>query len=434
MKLRRMMASGMKVALLVLLAGQGVKAGVLVVDPGGGAGAALLKQALLDAKDGEIVLVRQGDYSLPGNERYVIQGKGLTLCNDAGVEIVLQSLLVDAVPADRTVVVRGFTVQPEPNEIFPQFPALEVTDCVGTIWAEGCTLLGDLGWCEEFFAGPIYLNGTAGLVVDSSAAVVLQSCTVTGGDGYFAHLSRSFSDLHETLGAPGVKVVGSNLLLDHCTVTGGSPGAGSSAMPYNGTPSGSPGVQVSGSFVHITGSTVQGGGNNSNVAVNDKSGDGLQVLTVDSLVKYRDSTFTPGAVIPVGTSGVPISAPAGTLVALSNPSRAFTVSSPLREGQLGSMAFQGEPNDLVLLLVSLQAGFVPMPSRQGVAVAGLNPLLFLVGLGQADGAGQLTIPFIAPAIPTGVDGLTIEIQAAAKGGAGATLEAASALVWLDASL
>jgi len=414
-----------------------VKAGVIVVDPGGGPGAALLQAALLDAKDGEIVLLRDGQYFLGENEAYQLEGKGLTLCSDEGARgLLLPGLRISNVPAERTVVVRGLTIGPPAYSMSGDgLPGLAIEDCAATVWVEDCTLVGREGLAVGVFL-PEYSAPAPGLRAVSSDAVVLQGCTVTGGKGNNG--SNLFTLHFERSGANGLEAIDSSVVLDHCTVTGGN--EGNPKFPFPPAPpfpqqGGGDGMQVQGSFVHCTGSTITGGGNSSNDWPDDFAGDGVEVLDAASLVQQRDATFLAGTLVDQGVAGQALVAPAGTVIAMPAPARAFTVSSPLREGQLGTMAYDGEPGDLVLLLVSLQAGFAPLPSRQGVAVAGLNPLLFLLGLGQADGAGQLTIPFVMPAIPSGVDGLTIEMQAAAKGGpGGATLEAASALVWLDASL
>ena len=58
------------------------EAGVIVVDPAGGDGSALLQAALDDATNGDIVVVRAGTYALPASERYVVAG-GVTLVADA---------------------------------------------------------------------------------------------------------------------------------------------------------------------------------------------------------------------------------------------------------------------------------------------------------------------------------------------------------------
>src|SRR5262245_62027669 len=185
MKLHRLVI--LASAFLCGLAGsEAARANVVVVDPAGGDGSGPLKHALQTAADGDIALLRNGDYTLlVPNDRYVISGKGLTLTRDTGVpELTLPALLVSNIPFDRTVVVRGLKLGPSYPDAAAGLPGLEVLNSSGTVLAEDCALQGGVGSHPQLF-NPFdtYHPAGEGLRATGSAGVVLTRCTVQGGMG-----------------------------------------------------------------------------------------------------------------------------------------------------------------------------------------------------------------------------------------------------------
>jgi hypothetical protein len=57
------------------------------------------------------------------------------------------------------------------------------------------------------------------------------------------------------------------------------------------------------------------------------------------------------------------------------PARYVTISSPPREGQLGAPTIQGQPGDVVALLVSLVDDFQPLAGKHGVLLLDTSVLL-----------------------------------------------------------
>jgi hypothetical protein len=87
-----------------------------------------------------------------------------------------------------------------------------------------------------------------------------------------------------------------------------------------------------------------------------------------------------------------------------------------------------------VLLVGLGAGFAPLLLREGPLMLDAGVLL-IVPLGTiTDPGGALAVPFVAPALAPVLSGLTVPLQLAVSAGVATTLEASSALAWLDAGL
>jgi len=398
----------------------------IVVDPTGHGDFTTLQAALLAAADGELILVKAGAYeSAPRGGGFSIAGKGLALVAEAGARVSIPWLEVTGVPAGRTVVVRGLGIDPAAGNPHPVRPGVELSESAGTLWLEDCSIRGASGWYEEGFGWGMAQHGVSAHGGD----VVLQRCTVIGGKG-----TPSTPAVWSSVGGAGVWVQGGHAALHDCTVTGGAGGDGEdSAFAFS---DGGSGVEVwSQALASLAGCTVTGG---SNGLLNPGyssgyTGGGLTVASASAFAWVRASDFAAGAVVGNGHPGAPVEALLpGNVTSFAAPARSLEVSSPLREGQSGALQVHGQPGDQLLLLAAPDAGFAPLPGKQG-ALALAAPVLLPVSLGTiTDPAGTLTVPFITPHLAPGLEGLSVLFQLGVMHDGLVTLEAGTALAWLDA--
>jgi hypothetical protein len=408
----------------------------IVVDPAGGGDFTSLAEALQVAADGEQILVKAGTYLPSSIGSFSISGKGLSICAEAGALVRIAGLSVSAVPAGHWVIVRGLVLDPAVSgSTFFGEPGVEVQG-PGAVWLEDCTLLGTNGSASGGFG--FGLVGEAGAQVHDGGSLILERCTVIGGNGKDA-VGGMFSGTPPSAGAPGVRVEHGRVALHDCTVTGGNGGASGPNQNIALSPDGGAGVMVdTDGFADIAGCTVTGGSNGSNPPDidYDMSGMGVACTSIPGAsVWIRDSEFHEGPVVGAGLPGFPISVPASLLTTFTAPSASVSITSPLREGQLGTLQIQAQQGDKVLLLVALGANFAPMKARQGVFLLDTSVLLLPVALGSiSDPGGALALPFVTPNLNPVLKGLMVPLQLVVVHGGVTTIEGGTALGWLDSSL
>ena len=133
--------------------------------------------------------------------------------------------------------------------------------------------------------------------------------------------------------------------------------------------------------------------------------------------------------------GLALNAPPGTVTSFSAPARDLSISSPLREGQPGTLTIQGEVGDFAWVIVSLGAAYQPLAPKQGVLLLDSSVLLLPVAVGVITSpSGTLTVPFVTPQLNPVLKGLTVPMQLAVQAGGVTTLESVTLLGWLDSTL
>jgi hypothetical protein len=408
-------------------------AGVIVVDPGGGNGAAALQAALAGAADGDIVLVRAGIYtSFASPSYYTIAGKGLTLTTDAATPPVLGPLEVEQVPAGSTAFVRGLVLGQSavPTMLGSAAPGLDAHDNAGTVWIEDCTLAGMDGNGLLFIGNS---SGAPGASLSNCAGVVLQRCSLTGGRGA-NYSSVTGIKYYATNAGDALRATGeSRVTARECSFQGGVGGSGQTISPGIESASGGDGAFLQHATIDLADCTLTGGSNGSgNLTTFDQAGNGLTLEWATAT--QRGCSFTGAALVPAGVPSLPVWPGLEFVTDYPSSARGFAISSPLQEGQVGSFEVDGEPGDVVTLLLALEAGFAPLASKQGVLTLSPLPALLLVPLGPTDGSGQLSGGFTAPPLPAALMGATLPLQIVVQNSGTTTLEGSSAFVWLDASL
>src|SRR5262245_53145394 len=138
------MHTSVRCGLFLLAAAATSRGSVIVVDPGGGSGGAALLQSAIDAaQDGDILLLRPGDYASAAGNHPQIVDKGLALIVDGPPgSVVLSGLRIASALPDSHVFERGLVVAPQP--LVASGAGVVEADSAGTIWLEDCVLAGAL--------------------------------------------------------------------------------------------------------------------------------------------------------------------------------------------------------------------------------------------------------------------------------------------------
>ena len=413
------------VAFALGLAALPAHAGVIVVDPAGGpGGGALLQAAVNAAQPGDILLLRDGDYT----DADVLATKVLSLVADTPSGTVHLRRLTIAPPpgSSGTVLTRGLVITPP--ALVNAHPAAGLTfqGSFGTnisAWVEDCAVTASqLDWPTLGFppssAGP----GIDILIVAASS--VLRS-SATGAPGFDAGVDPA------TGGGRGIQSALGSLTVCESVITGGRGGDGFGVGPLS-TDGGSA-IFVNGT-VSVMGCTLQGGDEGANNGTAVKPGPGLELGT--GLATVRDSTLLVGAIVDGGTATTPVVTPPGSSsLAFPAAARSLAVSSPVREGALATLDLAGETGDGVWLWVAQSASYKLLTSKQGSFMLGapLPSPLFLGAI--TDPSGELQLQFHMPSLPNGIDGAVLYLQSVMTPSAGGTvMGSGSALLWIDSTL
>jgi len=425
------MRSSIRCAWLVLIICSSARAGVIVVDPGGGPGGAALLQAAIDsAQSGDILLLRPGDYtSLPGGHPHLVD-KSLSLVVDGPPgSVVLSGLRIGSNDPAFRLLLRGLHVAPAPMTALDA-GAVDVSGD-GNFWFEDCVFAGSLAPSGNPVPG---LGGSLGS--GSIPELMLVRCTLLGGDGPDEVPGVSAA----VAGAPGADLVAAITLLTisihECTIRGGRGGDGD---PFAGggstTADGGSGLVLIGvSPVSILESTIVGGDEGAANPAATKPGPGITVGVVN--LKRRDTLIQAGA---VNGSGTPVDDITVLCCFFSETfpaaGRGLSVPSPLREGEAALLHAHGEVGDGVWILLGLDYGLTQFDKYQGnlVLESTLPQLAFLGTI--TDPSGAIDHPFHMSTLPAGTDGFLVEMQSImTPAGGGALMGSGTALVWLDASI
>ena len=400
------------------------RADVIVVDPQGGPGGGLLLQQAIDsAHDGDILLLRPGDYT---DIDVVVSGKLLSLVADAGgAQVTLRRLTVVPPFVVGTPLVRGVRAEPPPQaaNLGSGLIAGGPVSTATTMWLEDCTAFGNP--VDADGPGPFPTLPGAGMTVGFVTRAIVVRCEGTGSDG-----QNEASGAVATAGGAGISTDG-NVVIDECTFTGGAGGDGQ-ANPLYGS-DGGPGAITNAGVAWLMGCTLQGGDEGADNDESVQAGAGLFVGLGG--VYLRDVAALPGDVDGLGTPGVPIDAEASELISLFPAApRGLSVPAPLREDLDSVLSAHGEPGDAVFVWIASEATIHNLPGKQGAFLLS-SPLPAPVLLGViTDPSGTLDVTFHVPLLPAAQDGAVLFLQSAmAPAAGGVVLGSGTAFVWIDQS-
>ena len=407
------------------------RADVIVVDPHGGPGAALLVSALDAAKPGDIILLRDGEYLSAG---VINVSKGLTLIADTGTSIELPSLDF-RLPDGQLILLRGLRLKGSHQELpwgTPQ--ALDVM--AGgpqsmKVWIEDCELEGTQGWVSPSGHG---FSGGMGFSGSRLGALVVERSRVSAGAGANAATGAGGEVTQPTPGGEGMSLdVCKFVVLDEVAVTGGRGGDGTDFVHVaNG---GAAVVVFPGATLALQGCRIRGGDEGDANPAWTEPGSGLFLFEEGAAASVRDSAIVAGAVHGDGTAVPDIELYDGgpAPVAYPDPARVLAIDSPVREFGHCRLHVEGEPGDFAFMFLSTAPGGLPMPSYQGLF--SLDPLLPVspMTLGLVGATGMLDVDRVMPALPHGVDAAIFFAQLVVDHDGALLLGTASSIVWISAA-
>jgi len=267
--------------------------------------------------------------------------------------------------------------------------------------------------------------GTAGAVLVDCTAVNFVRCQLTGGAG----APENPLPLHghpASRGGHGADVERSSVTFHECTLRGGVGGDGVTAATGK---EGGAGLFVTSSRVLLAGGSAKGG---DKAPLSAAPGDGILVVGSGSTAYLRGSTVAAGAGAPAAQD---IDAPPGTVDSFAAPPRSLEVSSPLHEGQAGTLVIGGQPGDLTAVFLAFPSAEAFLPGKQGAFLLGsplFGPALLAV---NPTPTGEWTIPFTAgPLVPATLAEQSFLLQLVVHDGTQVLLEDGSSLTLLDAAV
>jgi hypothetical protein len=393
---------------------------VLVVDQSGGPGADFqsIWAAVFAAQDGDVLLIRTGSYSFPID----IDGKALTLVEDAGAEVRIPSCTVSNLTAEQTVVLRGLHFE---GHYTSTTPTVDLFDNAGLVWMEDC----------------LVQDGAPAVSVGAGCRAVLERCELVGVTGGWVFLFTHI-DAGPALGSS----LGTVTLHD-CHLVGGDgeDGHPSETLPIGPDP-GAPAYALDGGALFSSGSTFVGGRGGDGITAWDGTsyvcvppepgGAGLLLQGAAPIAHLLDTDLAGGAPggpagsCPPGAPGPSLDLQAGSAVTLPGSAISLALGPPVREGQTLTGTIAGAPGAVAFLAASTQPADVLVLPLSGVLHLAATSVV--VAPGVLDASGELALAF--PIAGIDGEGAVAWAQALTCASGECALGAAASFVVLDASL
>ncbi len=316
-----------------------------------------IQEALDAAAAGDRIVVRAGDYD---ELVRVATGSSVSLVAEAGGLVRVRGVVVERLPQDQTVVVRG--IRAELGSVYP--PGIAVAHCLGNVWIEDCTAEAR--------------RSLIGVQVTDSDSVVLVRCRVAGGTALVRSGVSFFDcDVDAAESVPGIDAFDSCITVQGGRVAGGrGDDAGSFQGEIRDAGSGHPGIRLWGaagrSDATIIGVALDGG----------PGGEALDAGTH-------------------AANGAPLDVLAGTYHISRGANRSIEAPTAVSDERSVVMSLDGEPGQRAWIVVP--QGAVRTIGDEVVGDAGLpaaladaNPIL----LGTVPSSGRFERSF---AVPNGFD-------------------------------
>ena len=416
-----------RILLAVLVLAPLARAGVLVVDSGGGGDFTTVSAAVAAAADGDTILVHAGTYVEAGP--VVIDGKPLSIVAEWRPASQLPSVKIqpglevrNLAPGEFVILenleLRGAISTPTSAAT----AGLVLHDNNSHVRAQGCTVTGGDG------ASNVFPDGAAAVDVQNSYSTALTGCYLDGGAGQF---SPTLSIVTGN-GGPGLALAGGQVHLSHSFASGGSGGSDAIGGFGQGGDGGDGIAHASGTLLLV--SSVARGGDGGTSFHGGDGGDGLHLSATGFAWLMAGSGSSagdggPSDEGPDGADGLFISDPGSIVVDYHGHPHGFDVTSPVREGQAGSLILEGDATDSTLLFASLAPHQLAFPAKQGVLMLSPTSLIGPFALGS----GSATLPFVAPVLPASLPVLNVHVQPIYLGADGVVLGPGRVLTLLDAA-
>ena len=380
---------------------------VWVVDQAGSGDFTDFGPALVAAGDGDVLLVKSGDYGTPPDD-LTIDGMSLSVVADAGanVRLVFRTAIRN-LASDQRVVLHGLRLDPLPPPEGASGPGLVMNDCDGAVWIVDCDVRGD--------------GANTGLEATDCDRIVVSDCEVRGSSAAFGPGGPFFA-------SSGIVATNSNLQLFDCTVAGAD--GITSSIPSVPSGPGAHGIGWSGGDLFVDRTTVSGGdgGDGADLFGSCLSpaagGDAVHVVTASTIRTVEPNLVagnagTPAAGCPDGTDGSALGGPglgASTVTNLPDAARLMEIDSPVREGQTLNVHFEGPPLEFAFLVLSGAPEVSPTTTFVADLLVTQPWVLEFVGVIQPDGSADVTLTAgsISPALESleiFAQGFTVDLVA-----------------------
>lgn len=404
-------------------------ADVLVVQPGNPQAYPQIQAAVDAAVDGDVVLVKSGDYTT-----FQIVDEAITVVADTGAVVrVAGAVRVRGLAAARSVVLSGLEVTGEFNAFDAQRHGLLVRNCGGSVRVIDCT-----------FRGAVNANSSCqpahGAYVELSQDVAFERCTLVGHGADFVT-------------GRGLETVGARVALHDSIVHGGDGGQNlQCAFGYaDGGDGGSGAFLGSGSFGFASRTEFQGGAGGAGTqfcsfpcfyngsgghGVSLLTGSGAQFVEIDSIASggLRGACNTCFGACQGYCIGIDGGDWANSVVHVTGTGASLGAPRVVREGQTIQLDVHGTPGERVELRFSSRPAFGLHAGGRGVSLLSRRVDPFVADLGTLPASGVLSISWTVPDLGAGVNGTVIHAQAATIGaGAVTTFTGPAAITLLDSS-
>jgi hypothetical protein len=413
---------------VLLLATPLLRAGVLVVDADGGGDFTTLSAAVAAAVDGDMILVHDGDYVEPAP--IVIDGKALTIAGEWVTPTqfwpsvtIRPGLVIQHLAPGKMVFLENLAfIGADGTSSTASVAALQLRDNSSHVRVQSCTLYGGTGTNNN---SP---DGAAAVDISNSASTALVDCDLFGGDGQF---SPSLAVVTGN-GGSGVRLDVGQVHLGYSYVRGGAGGSDAIGGWGQGG-NGGAGVERLAGTILGAGAYMRGGdggisfhGGNGGIGLQMGGALGFAWIMAGSFASGGEGGLSDSG--PNGAPGAAMFDPNGQVVNYGGSPHGFDVTSPLREGEGGTLVLEGFSGP-TLLFASLTPHQLPLSGYQGVLMLSPTSLIgpFVIGIGSG------TLPIVAPSLPIGLESLNVFVQPAYVGPQGTVLGAGHILTLLDAS-
>lgn len=391
---------------------------VWVVDAAGAAGFDFteIQPAVDAAADGDVILVKgRLNHEYAG---FTLAARSLVIAgqvDDMTPALVLAPpvigpILIRDLAADQSVLLSGLIARTN-DPVF--LSNLEIRDCEGLVFLERLQ-------AERFdgFVGPSLPPVPPALEISHSTNTTVVNSTISGQTAL--------------IGIPGAatRLMDSRVFLEHVQLRGGD-GAPVGFVPpggFSAATEGSTGVFVEGSELYVFAAGLRGGlgghgfinpamqcfpGGDGGIGaiVQSSASNASMVKLFDASVSGGGGGFSPGPNCSAGNDGenLELIGSASTVDFLPGVARAFSVTSPVREDEDFLVSFEGEPGDLVFLLVGDLEAPLLNAAFDGPLHIGLGFSARLVGTLGA--SGQLQKLITAQELGAGIESFVVPMQA-----------------------
>ncbi len=393
-------------------------ANVFIVGTGPGATHADIQSAVYAASDGDVILVRAGNYPT-----FEVFGIDVSIVADTAALVHIDGAIrIAGTNASQTVLIAGLVAQGVFTAVPDTIDGLHVSSCAGSIRLQDCTFAAGLG------TGPCGPRAD-GALLENCSDVSFTRCELRGASEYFDWTSSPY----DGTSGMGLVAMSATVSLYDCTVMGGTGefgGVHACGAPYGAYygGDGGNGASLETSFVFASGTTFTGGDGGDGVPDmgfcnrGGNGGDGLLARSGPPSMLVG-CTVTGGARGLRGAGGIstcstydgfpglPIRAWPGSQPAIvPGPARRSTAPRVLRDVVLTTLSFHGLPGEHIELWETSATRFRFLPAAFGVRLPYEYPVAPLLPFGTVGPFGMLTRTWFVGALAPGESARRIFVQ------------------------